>query len=102
MPDSTIPLYHQEEKTEVTYGIEKIKQRTLEHFSSTRDKVDSCIDPLNPPTTIMQNQSKTQLIDLKKRGFITRVITEITEDNLHYYKELMKIPTEVRFANCGD
>jgi hypothetical protein len=50
MPDSTSPLYLQEEKTEVTCGIEKIKQRTLERFSSTRDKVDSCIDPLNPPT----------------------------------------------------
>ncbi|MGC1131761.1 MAG: hypothetical protein WA941_02970 [Nitrososphaeraceae archaeon] len=41
-----------EEKTEVIYGIENIIQRTLECISSARIKIDSCVDALNPPTTM--------------------------------------------------
>jgi hypothetical protein len=41
-----------EEKTEIIYGIENIIRRTLECFSSAKIKVDSCVDALNPPTTM--------------------------------------------------
>jgi len=85
-----------EEKTEVIYGIENITQATLERFSSTKVNIDSCIDPLNP-STIMNARSIVEAIKNRhKTGIKLRVITEITNDNLCYCKELMKIVTEVR------
>ncbi len=36
------------------------------------------------------------IVDLKKRGIKTRLITEITRDNLDACKEIMKITTEIR------
>jgi two-component system, OmpR family, sensor histidine kinase VicK len=88
------------EKTEVIYGIEEIKRRTLERFSSTRINVDSCIDPLNPSTIMNVKPIVEAISNLKKRGIKTRVITEMTSDNLHYCKELMKIATEVRHLDA--
>jgi two-component system sensor histidine kinase VicK len=85
-----------EEMTEVIYGIENINRKTLKRFSTTRDKVDSCIDPVNPPTIMNAKPIVDAIIDLKKRGIKTRLITEITRDNLHSCKEIMKITTEVR------
>jgi two-component system, OmpR family, sensor histidine kinase VicK len=89
-----------EEKTEVIYGIEEIIRRTLERFSSTRINVDSCIDPLNPSTIMNTKQIVEAISDLKNRGIKIRVITEVTCDNLHYCKELMKIVTEVRHIDA--
>ena len=89
-----------EEKTEVIYGIEEINRRTLERFSSTRINVDSCIDPLNPSTIMSAKPIVEAISDLKNRGIKIRVITEVTSDNLHYCKELMKIVTEVRHLDA--
>jgi two-component system, OmpR family, sensor histidine kinase VicK len=85
-----------EEKTEVIYGIENITQATLERFSSTKVNIDSCIDPLNPSTIMNAKPIVGAITDQHKRGIKSRVITEITKDNLHYCKELMKIITELR------
>jgi two-component system sensor histidine kinase VicK len=89
-----------EEKTEVIHGIEEINRRTLERFSSTRINVDSCIDPLNPSTIVSAKPIVEAISDLKNRGIKIRVITEITSDNLHYCKELIKIVTEVRHLDA--
>ncbi len=43
-----------------------------------------------------QNRIVTAIVDLKNRGIKTRLITEITKDNLSYCKELIKLTTEVR------
>jgi two-component system sensor histidine kinase VicK len=85
-----------EEKTEIIYGIENIIQRTLECFSSARIKVDSCVDALNPPTTMATKPIVDAIIGLKKRGVKSRLITDITRDNLDACKEIIKITTEVR------
>jgi two-component system, OmpR family, sensor histidine kinase VicK len=85
-----------EEKTEVIYGIEDITRRTLERLYSTRVNVDSCIDPLNPSTIMNAKPIVDAMINLQKRGIMTRVITELTKDNLNSCKELIKVNSEVR------
>jgi hypothetical protein len=85
-----------EEKTEVIYGIQNIIQGTLERFSSTKVNIDSCIDPLNPSTIMSAKPIVEAITDGHRRGIKSRVITEITKDNLYYCKELMKIITELR------
>jgi two-component system, OmpR family, sensor histidine kinase VicK len=84
-----------EEKTEVIYGVENINRSTLKRFSSTRVKVDSCVDPLSAPTTMNAKSIVDAIVDLK-RGIKTRLITEITRDNLDACEEIMKITTEIR------
>jgi two-component system, OmpR family, sensor histidine kinase VicK len=85
-----------EEKTEVIYGIEDITRRTLERLYSTRVNVDSCIDPLNPSTIMNAKPIVDAMINLQKRGIMTRVITELTKDNLNSCKGLIKVNSEVR------
>jgi two-component system, OmpR family, sensor histidine kinase VicK len=85
-----------EEKTEVIYGIENINKSTVERFYSTKTSIDSCIDPLNPSTIMNAKPIVEAIVDFRRRGIKSRVLTEITKDNLHSCKELMKIVTEVR------
>lgn len=88
--------YPKVEKTEVRYGIQDIIQSTLGRFSSTKVKVDSCVDPLNIPTAMDTKPITDAMIELKKKGIRSRLITEITRDNLDSCKEVMKMTTEVR------
>jgi two-component system sensor histidine kinase VicK len=85
-----------EEKTEVVRGIENIIKATLTRFSLTKHTIDSCIDKDNPKTIMTQNRIVTAINDIKNRGIKTRLITEITKDNLSYCKELSELTTEVR------
>lgn len=88
--------YPEVEKSEVRYGIQNIIQSTLGRFSSTKVKVDSCVDPLNIPTAMDTKPIVDAMIELKKRGIKSRLITEITRENLESCKEVMKMTTEVR------
>jgi two-component system sensor histidine kinase VicK len=58
--------------------------------------MDSCTDVNGPSMLVIPNHPVTKTcIDMKNRGVKIRFITEITQDNLQYCKELMKI-AEVR------
>jgi two-component system, OmpR family, sensor histidine kinase VicK len=85
-----------DEKTEVISGIENIIKATLTRFSLTKHTLDSCVDKDNPKTIMTQERIVNAIIDIKNRGIKTRLITEITTDNLPYCKELIKLTTEVR------
>src|SRR5919202_4415965 len=50
----------------------------------------------NGPSIIMEyDVYKNNYIDVIRRGGKIRLITEITKENVHYCKELMKIVTEL-------
>jgi two-component system sensor histidine kinase VicK len=84
------------EKTEVIYGMENIINITLNRFSLTKYRIDSCIDKSNPNTIITTEPIVNGIIDLNKRGIKLRVITEVTKDNIRYCRELMKLSIELR------
>ena len=84
------------EKTEVIYGMDKIINITLNRFSLTKYKIDSCIDKSNPQTIMTAEPIVKGIIENKNRGIKSRVITEITKDNISYCKELMKLSIELR------
>ena len=51
----------------------------------------------NGPSIILEfDVYKNNYIDVKRRGGRIRLITEITKDNIHYCRELMKIVDELR------
>lgn len=85
-----------EERTEVIYGFENIVKMTLARFFLTKQTIDSCIDMNNPETIMTTEPVVKGISDIALRGIKSRVITEITRDNILYCKQLMKIVTELR------
>jgi sugar-specific transcriptional regulator TrmB len=85
-----------EERTEIIYGFENIIKITLDRFSLTKHTIDSCIDKSNPETIMTVKPIVKAISDNSLRGIKSRVITEITRDNILYCKQLMKIITELR------
>lgn len=84
------------ETTEVLYGIENAMNTLTKVMSRVSNRADVCGDSLSPSFSMGVESIKKGYIDFKKRGVKIRFITEITKDNIHYCKELMKFVEELR------
>jgi two-component system, OmpR family, sensor histidine kinase VicK len=84
------------ERTEVLYGIENAMSRLTQAMSRVRYRADVCGDSLSPSFSMGVESIKKGYIDFKQRGVKIRFITEITKDNIHYCRELMKFVEELR------
>ena len=96
MVTSDSPAEYEKERTEVVHGMENIIKITLDRFALTRHTIDSCIDKDNPETIVTHDPVVSSIIHVKNRGVRTRVITEITKENLSYCKQLISLVSEVR------
>jgi len=84
------------EKTEVIYGTDNGIRVALECFARTKESLDSCCDSTMPSvvvTTIPIKNAGSQAI---RRGVKSRVITEITKENIEYCREMIRIGHELR------
>ncbi len=84
------------EKTEVIYGPDNGIRVALECFARTKERLDSCCDSTMPSvvvTTIPIKNAGSQAI---RRGVKSRVITEITKENIEYCREMIRIGHELR------
>ena len=90
-------VLEEEEKTELLYGVENTIDRGIRFMQNARKNMD-LFGEKNGPTIIIEFPDiyKNNYIAAKNRGVKIRFITEITEDNIHYCKELMNIVTEFR------
>jgi two-component system sensor histidine kinase VicK len=88
----------QPELTEIVTGWAGIIQRTIEGFSKAIRRVDHCCDSMIPPKMVESPVNKA-IFDFFNRGGKTRMITEITRENLFSVKELMKTQ-EIRHINA--
>ena len=79
------------EKTEIVYGVDNILVQVFERWNSTRFTIDSYIDNLHPRMLLTTEPIKQQVLQLIHRGIKGRTITEITEENISYVKELIRI-----------
>lgn len=78
------------QRTEVWHGRQEIISRGLEELSKVRVRYDSILDA-NGPSIIINNEFVTKsYAAIKARGCRLRLITEISEANLLYSKELAK------------
>ncbi len=84
------------EKTEVLYGKENAVDRGVQFMSRTKRHMDLCYDKRAPSIVIEVEQYWKGYADLRRRGGTIRVITEITNDNLQYCKELSNLTDELR------
>jgi two-component system sensor histidine kinase VicK len=83
------------ERTEVLHGEENV-MNTILQFLSKAYRIDSCGDHRSPSVAIEVGEYKELLFDLKNRGTKLRFITDITRENMHYCKQVMKFAGEVR------
>jgi two-component system, OmpR family, sensor histidine kinase VicK len=82
------------ERTEVLHGEENVMNAIL-RFLSKAHRIDFCGDHRAPSVAIGVEAYKKLLFDLRNRGIKLRYITEITKENIHYCKEMMKFAEEV-------
>ena len=83
------------ERTEVLYG-QKYVMNTVLQFLSQAEKIDSCGDHKALSLILEVEEYKELLSNLKAKGIKFRYITDITKDNIHYCKELLKFAKEIR------
>ena len=84
------------ERTEVLYSAENVMNALLQFLSKANGRIDSCADHKGPSVAIGVQEYKKLLFALKTRGIKLRYITEITKENVHYCKELIKFEYDIR------
>jgi hypothetical protein len=84
------------ERTEVLTGEQNVLNVVLQFVSNTKNGIDACIDYSRPYLAIEIEDLKKAFLDAKRRGVKLRYVTEITEDNVRYCKELVKMVDELR------
>jgi two-component system, OmpR family, sensor histidine kinase VicK len=77
------------ERTEVVYGVEKVLDRTIQDFATAKELVDACFDSDGPSVILSVEPVVKAAIDFIKRGGKIRMVTEITDKNISYCKELI-------------
>lgn len=65
-------------------------------MSNVKNKMDICFDHRAPSIVIDVEEYRKGYTDIRKRGGKIRDFTEITKDNIHYCKKLMKLVDELR------
>jgi two-component system, OmpR family, sensor histidine kinase VicK len=86
----------EEEKTQIVSEVENALRLSLQCFARVKERHDSCGDDTLPSVIVTTESIKNAYRELLRRGIKTRFITEITEENIEYCKELRKIVHELR------
>jgi two-component system, OmpR family, sensor histidine kinase VicK len=85
------------EKTEVLYGADSATNALIRIASDAKTMLYACIDCSGPSVDMEEIEAiRKTILDAKNRGVKLRYVTEITKDNIYYWKELMKIIDELR------
>jgi two-component system, OmpR family, sensor histidine kinase VicK len=77
------------------YGTDKVISEELQFFFKTKRQIDTCMDHTRPSFAIGIESIKRSFVDARNRG-VKLNLTEITDANISYCKELMSIVDEVR------
>ena len=88
-----------EKRSEILYGVENAVGRGVYFMSNVKKRMDIYFDHRSPSIVVEIPEYKNGYIDIRKRGGKIRAFTEITKDNIHYCKELMKLVDELRHLN---
>src|SRR5215469_1288327 len=83
-------------QTELVHGSENVVDFLVELMHKAKLRIEVCVDHTRPGLAIEIRRLMDAIIDSKKRQVKIRYITEITNDNLDYCKELISIVDEFR------
>lgn len=84
------------ERTEVFHGSENVMDTVLRFTSNANSRIDACVDNTRPSLAIEIKQLKSFFVNARKRGVKFRYVTEITQENIRYCKELTKMIDDLR------
>ena len=87
--------YNLSDSTRICYGVDVIINAILQILNHTK-KVLICLDQSRPSLMVDIDVLKNAIVAAKRRGVELRCITEITENNLSYCKQLMTMVDELR------
>ena len=88
------------QKTSIYYKPHNVINTTIEFIDKSNNRIDACVDSTRPSLTFDIAALKKAFIDAKERGIKLRYVTEITNDNVYYCKELINtINLELRHVD---
>jgi two-component system sensor histidine kinase VicK len=87
------------ERTEVLHGEHNVVNTVLQFTSKAKSRIDACVDYTRPLLAVEIEQLRKAFLDARTRGVRLRYVTEVTEDNVAYCKELIKIVDDLRHIN---
>lgn len=89
------PDPYPQNKSEILYGVENAVGRS-NFMSNVKERMDICFDNKAPSIVVEIKEYRNGYVDIRRRGGRIRAFTEITKDNVHYCKQLMKLVDELR------
>jgi two-component system, OmpR family, sensor histidine kinase VicK len=84
------------ERTDVLHGEQNVVNTVLQFISKAKSRIDACVDYTRPSLAVEIEELRKAFLDAKRRGVRLRYVTEITEFNVGYCKELIKMVDELR------
>lgn len=85
-----------EQRTDLIYGVQNVVHTVIGFASTTKTKIDACVDNTRPSLVVDIDLLKKYFLNAKRRGVRLRYVTEITKQNIHHCKKLMKMVDELR------
>ncbi len=96
-PDSILnPDIKSQRSSEILYGAENAVGRGVQFMKNVKTRMDIFFDHRAPSIVIDVEEYRNGYRDIRRRGAKIRAFTEITKENIHYCKELMKLVDELR------
>jgi two-component system, OmpR family, sensor histidine kinase VicK len=84
-------------RTEVLYGEEENAiPKGIEFMKNVKKTMDIYFDYLGPSIIIELDAYRNGFVEIRRRGGKIRALTEITDQNIHYCKDLLKMVNELR------
>lgn len=96
MPSGNTDKSSSYERNEMIYGEANVVNSELDFFSSSKERVDTCMDNSRPSLAIGIELVQKSFLEAKKRGVKLRYLTELTQQNISSCKKLMEIVNELR------
>ena len=84
------------ERTDVLYGADNVINTELQFFSSSRKRIDTCMNYTRPLLAVSLEQIREAFTSAKSRGIKIRYLTAITHDNISSCKELVSFVDDLR------
>ena len=82
--------------SEILYGAENAVGRGVQFMQNVKKEMDIFFDYRAPSIVVDIEEYRNGYRDIRRRGARIRAFTEITKENIHYCKELMKMVDELR------
>ena len=90
------PIRSTEETTKVFYGIENVMNTVLQFLYQSSNVIDACVDYTRPSLAVDILVLRKAFLAARSKGVKLRYVTEITDENIHYCKQLLTMVDELR------